>query len=77
MVEKKDNGLKTIEFALQVILFDHRLDVFFLGFVNERVEVVKVFMAKRWLEILVEKEQKSLLEVKEQTQSSWLTRNTS
>ena len=58
-------------------MFDHRLDVFFLGFVNERVEVVKVFMAKRWLEILVEKEQKSLLEVKEQTQSSWLTRNTS
>ena len=58
-------------------MFDHRLDVFFLGFVNERVEVVKVFMVKRWLEILVEKEQKSLLEVKEQTQSSWLTRNTS
>ena len=50
---------------------------FFLGFVNERVEVVKVFMAKRWLKILVEKEQKSLLEVKEQTQSGWLIRNTS
>ena len=58
-------------------MFDHRLDVYFSGFVNERVEVVKVFMVKRWLEILVEKEQKSLLEVKEQTQSGWLIRNTS
>ncbi|KAJ9677873.1 hypothetical protein PVL29_022698 [Vitis rotundifolia] len=36
-----------------------------------------VFMAKRWLEILVEEEQKSLLEVKEQTQTGWLTRSTS
>ena len=68
---------KLLNLSLQVILFDHRLDVYFSGFVNERVEAIKVFMAKRWLEILVEKEQKSLLEVKEQTQSSWLTRNTS
>ena len=45
--------------------------------VNEGVEAVKVFMAKRWLEILVEEEQKSLLEVKEQTQTGWLTRSTS
>ena len=58
-------------------MFDHRLDVYFSGFVNERVEAIKVFMAKRWLEILVEEEQKSLLEVKEQTQFDWLTRSTS
>ncbi|PON96730.1 LRR domain containing protein [Trema orientale] len=45
--------------------------------VNEGVEAVKVFMAKRWLEILVEEERKSMLEVQEQAQTGWLTRSTS
>ena len=45
--------------------------------VKEGVEAVKVFMAKRWLEILVEEEQKSMVEAREQTQSGWLTRSTS
>lgn len=44
--------------------------------VNEGVEAVKLFMAKRWLEILVE-EERSMLEVQEQAQTSWLTRSTS
>lgn len=45
--------------------------------VKEGVEAVKVFMAKRWLEILVEEEQKSMLEANEHTQTGWLTRSTS
>ncbi|KAK2989752.1 hypothetical protein RJ640_030245 [Escallonia rubra] len=45
--------------------------------VNEGVEAVKYYMSKRWLDILVEEEQKSMLEVKEQTQTGWLTRSTS
>ncbi|KDP31031.1 hypothetical protein JCGZ_11407 [Jatropha curcas] len=45
--------------------------------VKEGVEAVKIFMAKRWLEILVEEERKSMLEVQEQTQTGWLTRSTS
>lgn len=45
--------------------------------VNLGVEAVKVFMAKRWLDILVEEERKSMLEVKEQTPTGWLTRSTS
>ncbi|CAK9153710.1 unnamed protein product [Ilex paraguariensis] len=45
--------------------------------VKEGVEAVKVFMAKRWLDILVEEEQKSMLEVKEQIQTGLLTRSTS
>ncbi len=44
---------------------------------NEGVEAVKVFMAKRWLEILVEEERKSMLEMQEQAQTGWLTRSTS
>lgn len=48
-----------------------------LEVVNEGVEAVKVFMAKRWLDILVEEERKSMLEMKEQTQAGWLTRSTS
>ncbi|KAK9278169.1 hypothetical protein L1049_027729 [Liquidambar formosana] len=45
--------------------------------VNQGVEAVKVFMAKRWLDILVEEEQKSMLEMKEQAPTGWLTRSTS
>lgn len=45
--------------------------------VKEGVEAVKVFMAKRWLDILVEEEKRSMLEVKEPEQTGWLTRSTS
>lgn len=45
--------------------------------VKEGVEAIKVFMAKRWLDILVEEERKSMLEMQEQTQTGWLTRSTS
>ncbi|KAF9671608.1 hypothetical protein SADUNF_Sadunf12G0065200 [Salix dunnii] len=45
--------------------------------VKEGVEAVKTFMAKRWLDILVEEERKSMLEVQEQAQTGWLTRSTS
>lgn len=45
--------------------------------VKEGVEAVKVFMAKRWLEILMEEERKCMLQVQEQTQTGWLTRSSS
>lgn len=45
--------------------------------VDEGVEAVKGFMQKRWLDMLLEEEQKSMLEVKEQTETGWLTRSTS
>ncbi|XP_057472754.1 plant intracellular Ras-group-related LRR protein 9-like [Actinidia eriantha] len=45
--------------------------------ISEGVEAVKVYMAKRWLDLLLEEERKSMLEVKEQTQTGWLTRSTS
>ncbi|KAJ6765308.1 PLANT INTRACELLULAR RAS-GROUP-RELATED LRR PROTEIN 3 [Salix koriyanagi] len=45
--------------------------------VKEGVEAVKTFMAKRWLDILVEEERKSMVEVQEQAQTGWLTRSTS
>ncbi|KAJ8752001.1 hypothetical protein K2173_001027 [Erythroxylum novogranatense] len=45
--------------------------------VKEGVEAVKLYMAKRWLEILVEEERKSMLEVQEEAQPGWLTRSTS
>ncbi|KAF2293271.1 hypothetical protein GH714_040643 [Hevea brasiliensis] len=45
--------------------------------VIEGIEAVKNFMAKRWLDILVEEERKSMLEVQEQAQTGWLTRSTS
>ncbi|KAJ9163798.1 hypothetical protein P3X46_023429 [Hevea brasiliensis] len=45
--------------------------------VMEGIEAVKNFMAKRWLDILVEEERKSMLEVQEQAQTGWLTRSTS
>lgn len=45
--------------------------------VSEGVEAVKLYMAKRWLEMLVEEEKKSMLEVQEQAETGWLTRSTS
>ncbi|XP_021812949.1 plant intracellular Ras-group-related LRR protein 1-like [Prunus avium] len=45
--------------------------------VQQGVEAVKVFMAKRWLEILVEEERKSMLQVQEREETGWLTRSTS
>ncbi|GMH01244.1 hypothetical protein Nepgr_003083 [Nepenthes gracilis] len=45
--------------------------------VNEGVEAVKAFMAKRWLDILVAEEEKSMLELKEGTETGWLKRSLS
>ncbi|KAF8390497.1 hypothetical protein HHK36_025023 [Tetracentron sinense] len=45
--------------------------------VNNGVEAVKEFMAKRWLDILVEEEQRSMLEANNQAETGWLTRSTS
>lgn len=45
--------------------------------VDEGVEAVKVYMAKMWLDILVEEERRSMVEVQEQVQINLLTRSTS
>ncbi|MED6195359.1 Plant intracellular Ras-group- LRR protein 1 [Stylosanthes scabra] len=45
--------------------------------VNQGVEAVKTFMAKRWIDILLEEERKSNQEMQEQAQNGWLTRSTS
>ncbi|KAL6228454.1 hypothetical protein ACLB2K_002404 [Fragaria x ananassa] len=45
--------------------------------VQQGVEAVKLCMAKRWLEILVEEERKSMLQVEEEAETGWLTRSTS
>ncbi|GAB2269768.1 Plant intracellular Ras-group- LRR protein 1 [Dionaea muscipula] len=45
--------------------------------VNKGVEAVKMFMAKRWLDILVAGEEKSMLQLKEETESGWLQRSLS
>ncbi|KAK1258574.1 hypothetical protein QJS04_geneDACA014848 [Acorus gramineus] len=45
--------------------------------VQQGVEAVKEHMAKRWLDILLEEERKSVLESSEETQTGWLTSNTS
>ncbi|KAK7353996.1 hypothetical protein VNO80_19452 [Phaseolus coccineus] len=45
--------------------------------VNQGVEAVKTFMAKRWLDILLEEESKSSQEMQELEQGGWLTRSTS
>jgi hypothetical protein len=45
--------------------------------IKEGVEAVKIFMAKRWIDILVEEERKSMLEVQEQAPTGWLTLSTS
>lgn len=45
--------------------------------VNQGVEAIKTFMAKRWLDILLEEERKSNQEMQEPEQGGWLTRSTS
>jgi len=45
--------------------------------VNQGVEAVKGFMAKRWLDILLEEERRNSQEMQEQEQGGWLTRSTS
>lgn len=45
--------------------------------VKEGVEAVKIYMAKRWLDILVEEERKSMLENQEPAETGWLMRSTS
>ncbi|XP_028781805.1 plant intracellular Ras-group-related LRR protein 9-like [Neltuma alba] len=44
--------------------------------VDEGVEAIKTFMAKRWVDILLEEERKSH-EMQEQAEAGWLTRSTS
>lgn len=48
-----------------------------LEVVKEGVEAIKVFMVKRWLDLLVEEEQRSLNEAKAQADAGWLNRGTS
>lgn len=45
--------------------------------VKEGTEAVKEYMAKRWVDLLLEEERRSMNEVKEQTQTGWLSRSTS
>ncbi|KAF5730892.1 putative leucine-rich repeat-containing protein [Tripterygium wilfordii] len=45
--------------------------------VREGVEAIKQFMARRYLELLVEEEHESMAEVEEQAQMGWLNRSTS
>ncbi|XP_076938775.1 plant intracellular Ras-group-related LRR protein 9-like [Bidens hawaiensis] len=45
--------------------------------VNDGVEAVKVFMAKRWLDLLLEEEEKSKSVESEPNQGGWLTRSAS
>ncbi|CAL0320019.1 unnamed protein product [Lupinus luteus] len=48
-----------------------------LEIVNQGVEAIKAFMAKRWICILAEDERKGSQEMQVQEQSSWLTQSTS
>ncbi|KAM7254855.1 hypothetical protein ACFE04_020096 [Oxalis oulophora] len=45
--------------------------------VQEGVDSVKEFMAKRWLDILVEEERKNMVEVQEEEQTGWMRRSSS
>ncbi|CAM8878367.1 unnamed protein product [Rhodiola kirilowii] len=45
--------------------------------VKQGVEAVKSFMAKRWVDLLVEEERRSMNALNEQTQTGWLSRSTS
>lgn len=45
--------------------------------VNQGVQAIKTFMAKRWIDILAEEERKSTHDLQEQGQSAWLNRSTS
>ncbi|KAF6137095.1 hypothetical protein GIB67_030859 [Kingdonia uniflora] len=44
--------------------------------VSEGVEAIKEFMLKRWVDILVVEEEKSILEVSNQSRTGWFTRST-
>lgn len=45
--------------------------------VNQGVQAIKSYMAKRWIDILAEEESKNTHELQEQGQNGWLTRSTS
>ncbi|KAL6184582.1 hypothetical protein ACLB2K_045983 [Fragaria x ananassa] len=45
--------------------------------VQQGVGAIRVFMSKRWSDILAEEEKKSMLQVQEQEEAGWLTRSTS
>ncbi|CAK8562973.1 unnamed protein product [Lathyrus sativus] len=45
--------------------------------VNEGVQAIKSYMAKRWIELLAEEERKKTNELQEQGQGAWLTRSAS
>ncbi|XP_058073395.1 plant intracellular Ras-group-related LRR protein 9-like [Magnolia sinica] len=45
--------------------------------INKGVEAVKEYMAKRWVDILMEEEHKSMLEENNQAETGWLNRSTS
>ncbi|KAK5777337.1 Leucine-rich repeat-containing 1 [Gossypium arboreum] len=47
-----------------------------LEVVEQGVDAVKIFMAKRWADKLVEEERKSMIEVNEEEENGWLTRST-
>ena len=45
--------------------------------INQGIEAIKTFMAKRWIDILVEEDRESVIESQEEGQNGWLTRSTS
>ncbi|MFQ6667406.1 hypothetical protein Gotur_033450 [Gossypium turneri] len=47
-----------------------------LEVVEQGVDAVKLFMAKRWADKLAEEERKSMIEVNEEEEKGWLTRST-
>ncbi|MBA0834957.1 hypothetical protein Goarm_007271, partial [Gossypium armourianum] len=47
-----------------------------LEVVEQGVDAVKLFMAKRWADKLAEEERKSMIEVNEEDEKGWLTRST-
>ncbi|KAA3460412.1 plant intracellular Ras-group-related LRR protein 9-like [Gossypium australe] len=47
-----------------------------LEVVEQGVDAVKIFMAKRWVDKLAEEERKSMIEVNEEEENGWLTRST-
>lgn len=47
-----------------------------LEVVEQGVDAVKLFMAKRWADKLAEEERKSMIEVNEEEENGWLTRST-
>ncbi|KAF7806037.1 plant intracellular Ras-group-related LRR protein 9-like [Senna tora] len=66
-----------LDYLVKLNLEQNPLELPPMEIVNEGVEAVKTYMAKRWLDILVEEERKSMHEMQEQAQAGWLTRTTS